>query len=94
MKTKERILRYSMLIIGVAIMSLGIALSIKSDLGTTSISSIPYVLSLGVPVITVGEYTIIFNLLLVVLQFVILKKFEVKLFSQMIICLYSAISST
>ena len=86
MKTKERILRYSMLIIGVAIMSLGIALSIKSDLGTTSISAIPYVLSLGLPIITVGEYTIIFNLLLVVLQFVILKKFEVKLFSQMIIC--------
>ena len=86
MKTKERILRYSMLIIGVAIMALGIALSIKGDLGTTSISSIPYVLSLGIPILTVGEYTIIFNLLLVVLQFVILRKFEIKLFSQMVVC--------
>ena len=71
------------MMIGVAIMSLGIALSIKSDLGTTSISSIPYVLSLGIPVLTVGGYTIIFNLLLVVLQFVVLRKFEIKLFSQM-----------
>lgn len=76
-----------MLIIGVAIMSLGIALSIKSDLGTTSISSIPYVLSLGVPLLTVGGYTIIFNLLLVLLQFLILKKLEIKLFSQMIVCI-------
>ena len=86
MKTKEIILRYSMMMIGVAIMSLGIALSIKSDLGTTSISSIPYVLSLGIPVLTVGGYTIIFNLLLVVLQFVVLRKFEIKLFSQMVVC--------
>lgn len=75
-----------MMMIGVAIMSLGIALSIKSDLGTSSISSIPYVLSLGIPYLTVGGYTIIFNLLLVVLQFVVLRKFEIKLFSQMVVC--------
>jgi len=87
MRLKERAIRYTMLIAGVCIMSLGIALSIKAGLGTTSISCIPYVLYLVFPILSVGEYTILFNLLLVFIQFALLKKLEIKLFAQMIVCI-------
>lgn len=85
MKLKELIIRYAILIIGVSTMSLGIALSIKGGLGLSPISCIPYVLSKAYP-LTVGEFTIIFNVLLVLLQILILRNFNVKLISEMIVC--------
>ena len=42
---KKLIIRYILLILGVTIMSLGIALSLKSTLGTPPISCIPAVLA-------------------------------------------------
>ena len=85
MKLKELIIRYAILIIGVSTMSLGIALSIKGGLGLSPISCIPYVLSKAYP-LTVGEFTIIFNVLLVLLQILILRNFNVKLISEMFVC--------
>ncbi|OWT32536.1 hypothetical protein BGI41_07150 [Methanobrevibacter sp. 87.7] len=85
MKLKELLIRYAMLVIGVSTMSLGIALSIKGGLGLSPISCIPYVLSKAYP-LTVGEFTVIFNVLLVLLQIIILKNFNVKLISEMIVC--------
>ncbi len=85
MRFKERLLRNFMLIVGISLMSIGIVLSIKGGLGTTSISCIPYVLSLYFP-FTVGQITIIFNLLLVLFQMVLLREFKISLFYQMIIC--------
>ena len=43
---KKLIIRYILLILGVTIMSLGIALSLKSTLGTPPISCIPAVFCL------------------------------------------------
>ena len=54
-------------------MSLGVGLSIKSGLGVTPISSIPYSLTLASSV-NIGITTVIFNALLVFLQIPILKK--------------------
>ena len=54
---KKLIIRYILLILGVTIMSLGIALSLKSTLGTPPISCIPAVLAVAFPW-TVGEFTI------------------------------------
>lgn len=54
-------------------MSLGVGLSIKSGLGVTPISSIPYSLTLASGV-NIGITTVIFNVLLVFLQIPILKK--------------------
>lgn len=54
-------------------MSLGVGLSIKSGLGVTPISSIPYSLTLDSGV-NIGITTVIFNVLLVFLQIPILKK--------------------
>lgn len=55
------------------VMSLGVGLSIKSGLGVTPISSIPYSLTLASGV-NIGITTVIFNALLVFLQIPILKK--------------------
>lgn len=45
----------------------------KASLGTSPISSIPYVLSLKFP-LTLGNFTIIFSILLILLQILILRK--------------------
>ena len=49
---------------GLFVMSLGVGLSIKSGLGVTPISSIPYSLTLASGV-NIGITTVIFNALLV-----------------------------
>ena len=58
---------------GLFVMSLGVGLSIKSGLGVTPISSIPYSLTLTSGA-NIGITTIIFNAILVFLQIPILKK--------------------
>lgn len=58
---------------GLFVMSLGVGLSIKSGLGVTPISSIPYSLTLASGA-NIGITTIIFNAILVFLQIPILKK--------------------
>ena len=82
---KKLIIRYLMLVLGVSIMSLGIALSIKATLGTPPISCIPYVLSIAFP-LTVGEFTILFNAILVLFQMILLKKVTISQIAQMLIC--------
>lgn len=69
----EIIKRYIVLCIGLFIMSFGVGLSIKATLGTSPISSIPNVLNI-ITGLTVGTTTIIFNVLIVLLQIVILRK--------------------
>lgn len=68
--------RYFIFIIGLFINSLGVAVITKAALGTSPISSIPYVLSLYFP-LTLGQFTILFSLFLIFFQILILgKKFE------------------
>lgn len=66
----EKLKRYVVFLIGLFVNSLGVALITKADLGT---SSIPYVLSLNFP-LTLGQFTILFSLLLIALQLIILRK--------------------
>lgn len=65
--------RYIIFLLGLYINSLGISFITKASLGTSPISSCPYVLSLGFGP-TLGQFTIAFNLLLVFLQILILGK--------------------
>lgn len=65
--------RCIMLCLGLAILALGVAFSIKSDLGTSPISSFPYVLSLIAP-LTVGTATILMHCVFILLQIIILRK--------------------
>lgn len=67
----EKAKRYLVFLVGLFINSLGVSLITKADLGTSPISSIPYVLSLNFP-LTLGEFTIMFSLLLIFLQLIIL----------------------
>lgn len=68
--------RYGIFLIGLTFMSLGIVLIIKSALGTSPISSVPYVLSLALP-FTVGQFNFAVSSLMFILQPIILRnKFE------------------
>lgn len=72
-KKKELLRRYIIFAIGLFINSLGVSFITKASLGTSPISSIPYVLSLGFKP-TLGQFTFVFNMLLILLQAIILKK--------------------
>ena len=76
MSKKEVLKRYFIFLIGIYINSFGISFITKAALGTSPISSVPYVLSLGFwP--TMGEFTIALSLLLILLQIALLgKKFK------------------
>lgn len=54
-------------------MGLGVALSVAADLGTSPISSLPFVLSVVTP-LSMGTITFIMNMVFVLLQILILKK--------------------
>ena len=62
-----------LLIIAVMIQSAGIALVVKSLLGTSPISSLPYVLSLILP-FTFGQTTFAVNMLFVVFELLMLRR--------------------
>lgn len=70
---RSYVYRYIWFFAGVIINSFGVAFITKADLGTSPISSIPYVLSLNFP-LSFGTATFMFNILLILLQLVLLKK--------------------
>lgn len=59
---------------GVFLNGFGVAFITKSDLGTTPIASIPYTLSMIFPRLTIGNFTIIVSMILILLQFLILRR--------------------
>jgi len=64
--------------VGLFIMTIGIALSVKSDLGVSPVSSIPYTLTVCWG-IEMGKATILFHCVLIVIQILILRKnFKIK----------------
>ncbi|MCR5757482.1 MAG: DUF6198 family protein [Selenomonas sp.] len=65
--------RYFLFIFAVIVQASGIALVVKSLLGTSPISSLPYVISLAFPV-TLGQMTFSINMLLVLGQYLLLRK--------------------
>lgn len=83
--------QHVLLIISLFIMTLGVALCVRSNLGCSVISTIPFVMSQAgeigyVPPLTIGEYTYIMNGILVVMQILVLRKaFELVQLFQLII---------
>ncbi len=65
--------RYVVFLIGLFINSLGVAFITKAGLGTSPISSIPYVLSLAFP-LSLGQFTVLFNVLIILMQVALLRK--------------------
>lgn len=70
----KTILRYFYFLLGLFINSFGIAFITKSALGTSQISSIPYVFSLYFTNLSFGTTTFIFNMIYILLQIMILRK--------------------
>lgn len=74
---KSLMKRYIFLCIGLMIMAFGVAFSIKANLGTSPISSVPYVVNRITP-LSVGNATIIMHCIFILLQIIILrKKYEI-----------------
>ena len=86
----ELIKRYIFLLAGLFVNGLGVSFITKVGLGTSPITSIPYTLSLGFTP-TVGMFTLFFNLLLIVLQIILLRRnFQLQNLLQLpIIALFS-----
>jgi uncharacterized protein len=80
--------RCLVLLIGLFFMGLGISLVTRSTLGTSPISSVPYVLSLALPV-TFGEFTFAITLLFFIAEVLITGKTFPKIqYFQIIVALF------
>ena len=86
----ELIKRYIFLLVGLFVNGLGVSFITKAGLGTSPITSIPYTLSLGFTP-TVGMFTVVFNIFLVILQVILLRRnFQLQNLLQLpIIALFS-----
>lgn len=96
MGKKERIIsfvwQHILLLISLFIMTVGVAVCVRSMLGSSVISTLPYVFETagkqmpGIPKLTIGQYTYIMNAVLVVGQISVLRrKFEpVQLFQLLV----------
>ena len=86
----ELIHRYIFLLAGLFVNGLGVSFITKAGLGTSPITSIPYTLSLGFTP-TVGMFTLVFNIFLVILQVILLRRnFQLQNLLQLpIIALFS-----
>ncbi len=74
--------RWIVLLIGIVLSGFGIAVTTSAGLGTTPVSSLPYVLSMCTP-LTIGMWIFLFNLLYVALQKAMLgKNFALRQFLQ------------
>ncbi len=73
-KIRLIILRYSIATLGLALVALGVALSLKSDLGTAPISCPPAVLNLRWGSISVGTFTWMMHMVLILFQVALLRK--------------------
>lgn len=74
MKKKEIVKRYIIFIIGMMLNSFGVAFVTKAQLGTSPIAAIPYSISLIITNLSMGNWVIIYNVLLIVIQFAIQRK--------------------
>ncbi len=72
-KPKHPVRRFIFLCFGLMIIAFGVAFSIKAGLGTSPISSVPYVTA-EISGLTVGTTTIIMNFIFVLIQIAILRK--------------------
>lgn len=72
-KIQDTITRYGIATFGLILVAIGVALSIKSNLGTAPISCPPYVVNL-IGGLTVGQYTILMHFTFILLQIILLRK--------------------
>ncbi len=76
MTSKETLRRFTIFLTGVLICAAGIAFVTRAGLGTSPISSIPFVLSLITPV-SMGVYTFAFNLFFLLCESLLIGRFTI-----------------
>lgn len=84
-KDENYIVRLIAYLIGLFIMTIGVSMSVKSNLGVSPVSSIPYTITC-ITGLEMGKATIVFHIFLVILQILILRKaFKIKNLLQVIV---------
>lgn len=84
-KSEHYIVRFIVYIIGLFIMTLGVSMSVKSDLGVSPVSSIPYTITC-IFGLEMGKATILFHIFLVIIQiFILRKEFKAKNLLQVVV---------
>ena len=73
-KGKELIIRYLIFIVGLFIASMGVAFSAKAGLGTSPVASVPYSVSLVLPLLSFGTYLNILSVIQITIQVLIQRK--------------------
>lgn len=74
MRAKETAKRYLVFILGLFFAGLGVAFTKHGGLGVTPVSSVPNVLSFQFTALSLGTWLIIWNIVLIVLQILILRR--------------------
>ncbi len=74
MSEKELVKRYLLFVISLFISAIGVAVTKKGELGVSPISSVGNVLSLKFTFLTLGNWLIIWNYLLLLGQILLLRK--------------------
>lgn len=83
--------QHVLLFVSLFVMTAGVALCVRSALGSSVISTIPYVMTEAgaasmVPGLTIGQYTYLMNFILVIAQIIVLRrKFEAVQLFQLVI---------
>lgn len=67
----KRWIRYAMVLVGVFLMGSGVAMMVKSNTGTSAIASLPTILNVIFPGVTLGTFMFLFNMIFFVGQFVV-----------------------
>ena len=84
-KSEPYIVRFIVYIIGLFIMTLGVSMSVKSDLGVSPVSSIPYTITC-IFGLEMSKATILFHIFLVIIQiFILRKEFKAKNLLQVVV---------
>lgn len=73
MKKTHMVRRYLIFLVGLFFNAFGVAFVTKATLGTSPIAAIPYTLSLILTAMSMGTWTALYNILLVALQWAILR---------------------
>lgn len=72
-KDERLISRYLLFIVGLFIASLGVALSTKAGLGTSPVASVPYTVSLMLPILTFGWWLNVWSVIQIGTEVVLLR---------------------
>lgn len=94
MQRKEMVKRWVLCVFSLMFLAFGVAFTKVGNLGVSPISSIANVLSIGIPQLSIGNWIIITNCLMIVIQIVLLRKdFKIFQFLQIPVSLFFGYST-